>query len=119
MAHITGGGLQENIIRVVPDGLGIAIDASAWPLPPLFDWLQPEGAVVDNEMWRTFNCGIGFTMLVAAEDESAIGQAMDRLGLPQWTIGGVGAWRGSERGWEERRGGERGVRKVTVRGVAA
>jgi len=89
MAHITGGGLQENIIRVVPDGLGIAIDASAWPLPPLFDWLQREGAIVDSEMWRTFNCGIGFTVLVAAEDESAIDQALDRLGLRHWTIGEV------------------------------
>ncbi|PKM07569.1 MAG: phosphoribosylformylglycinamidine cyclo-ligase [Gammaproteobacteria bacterium HGW-Gammaproteobacteria-4] len=97
MAHITGGGLQENIIRVVPDGLGIAIDASAWPQPPLFDWLQREGAVADREMWRTFNCGIGFTLLVATEDESAIGQALDRLGLSHWTIGEVVTCGESER----------------------
>src|SRR5690606_40951339 len=60
MAHITGGGLTENIIRVVPDGLGLDIDASAWPLPPVFDWLQREGNVAQQEMWSTFNCGIGF-----------------------------------------------------------
>ncbi|PKM03782.1 MAG: phosphoribosylformylglycinamidine cyclo-ligase, partial [Gammaproteobacteria bacterium HGW-Gammaproteobacteria-5] len=97
MAHITGGGLQENIIRVVPDGLGIRIDASAWALPPLFDWLQREGAVANSEMWRTFNCGIGFTLLVAADDESAISQALDQLGLSHWTIGEVVKCSESER----------------------
>lgn len=89
MAHITGGGLQENIIRVVPGGLGIALDASSWPMPPLFDWLMREGAVPPPEMWRTFNCGIGFTLLVAPQDESAIGAALDAAGLPHWSIGEV------------------------------
>jgi phosphoribosylformylglycinamidine cyclo-ligase len=65
MAHITGGGLTENIIRVVPDGLGLDIQASSWTLPPVFQWLQKEGAVADSEMWRTFNCGIGFVLIVA------------------------------------------------------
>ncbi|HEY1590076.1 MAG TPA: phosphoribosylformylglycinamidine cyclo-ligase, partial [Rhodanobacter sp.] len=64
MAHITGGGLKENIIRVVPDGLGIALDASAIVLPPVFDWLMREGNVAREEMWRTFNCGIGFTVIL-------------------------------------------------------
>ena len=59
-AHITGGGLTENIIRVVPDGLGLDIDASSWRLPPVFEWLRREGNVAHEEMWRTFNCGIGF-----------------------------------------------------------
>src|SRR5215813_11747082 len=57
MAHITGGGLTENIIRVVPDGLGLALDAANWKLPAVFDWLQREGNVARHEMWRTFNCG--------------------------------------------------------------
>ncbi|MGH8215076.1 MAG: phosphoribosylformylglycinamidine cyclo-ligase, partial [Rhodanobacteraceae bacterium] len=57
MAHITGGGLTENIIRVVPDGLGLAIDSSSWEMPAVFDWLQREGKVPREEMWRTFNCG--------------------------------------------------------------
>jgi len=89
MAHITGGGLSENIIRVVPDALGLEIDASAWPLPPVFAWLQREGQVPREEMWRTFNCGIGYVLLVAPEAVSAVGAELDALDLPHWTIGEV------------------------------
>ena len=91
MAHITGGGLTENIIRVVPEGLGLEIDASAWPLPPVFDWLQREGAVADQEMWRTFNCGIGFVLLVDRDEVAALGGELARLGLAHWRIGQVTA----------------------------
>src|SRR5690606_12129440 len=52
LAHVTGGGLTENIIRVVPEGLGLDIDARAWSLPPVFEWLQREGGIEDAEMWR-------------------------------------------------------------------
>src|SRR5690606_831832 len=79
MAHITGGGLTENIIRVVPEGLGIDVDASAWPLPPVFQWLQREGNVADQEMWRTFNCGIGFVLVVDPAAAAAIESELDRL----------------------------------------
>ncbi|MDH5831174.1 phosphoribosylformylglycinamidine cyclo-ligase [Luteimonas sp. M1R5S18] len=89
MAHITGGGLTENIIRVVPDGLGLEIDASAWPLPPVFDWLQREGNVAREEMWRTFNCGIGFVLVVDRDAVSALGGELARLGLAHWRIGQV------------------------------
>jgi phosphoribosylformylglycinamidine cyclo-ligase len=89
MAHITGGGLTENIIRVVPEGLGLDIDTSAWTLPPVFDWLQREGAVADSEMWRTFNCGIGFVLIVAAEQVAAVESDLVRLGLAHWRIGEV------------------------------
>jgi phosphoribosylformylglycinamidine cyclo-ligase len=89
LAHITGGGLSENIIRVIPDGLGIAIDASAWPLPPVFEWLQREGAIARDEMWRTFNCGIGFTLVVAPGDAAAVEASLARLGLAHWRIGEV------------------------------
>jgi phosphoribosylformylglycinamidine cyclo-ligase len=89
MAHITGGGLTENIIRVVPDGLGLRIDASAWPLPPVFDWLQREGGVAQAEMWRTFNCGIGFVLLVAADAVTATEAGLDLHGLRHWRIGEV------------------------------
>ncbi len=89
MAHITGGGLTENIIRVVPDGLGLDIDASAWKFPPVFDWLQREGAVAREEMWRTFNCGIGFVLVVAPSAVAAIEADLDRLALAHWRIGGV------------------------------
>jgi phosphoribosylformylglycinamidine cyclo-ligase len=89
MAHVTGGGLTENIIRVVPDGLGLAIDASAWPLPPVFEWLQREGAVVPAEMWRTFNCGIGYVLVVAPDQVADVEAALGPSGLAHWRIGEV------------------------------
>ncbi|HET6604971.1 MAG TPA: phosphoribosylformylglycinamidine cyclo-ligase [Xanthomonadaceae bacterium] len=89
MAHVTGGGLTENLVRVVPEGLGLRIDASAWPLPPVFEWLQREGAVPSREMWRTFNCGIGFALIVARSDAKAAAAALDTAGLAHWTIGQV------------------------------
>ena len=89
MAHVTGGALVEKIIRVVPKEFGLEIDASAWPLPPVFDWLQREGAVENSEMWRTFNCGIGFVLMVSAGDATAVGADLDRLGLGHWQIGKV------------------------------
>ncbi len=97
MAHITGGGLTENIIRVIPDGLGLDIEASAIVLPPVFDWLQREGAVPPAEMWRTFNCGVGFVLVVAAADVGAMGTKLDRLGLAHRQIGQVVASSGGER----------------------
>jgi len=97
MAHITGGGLTENIIRVVPDGLGIALDSSAWPLPAVFDWLQREGAVPREEMWRTFNCGIGYTVIVARGEVEATRAELARLGLTAWPIGETVPARGAER----------------------
>lgn len=97
MAHVTGGGLTENIIRVVPEGLGLDIDAGAWPLPPVFQWLQREGAVADSEMWRTFNCGIGFVLVAAADQAGALEQALDALSLQHWRIGEVTAAEGEER----------------------
>src|SRR6185437_14796048 len=89
MAHITGGGLQENIIRVVPDGLGLAIDASSWKMPAVFEWLQREGKVPREEMWRTFNCGIGFTVILARDDAASVQSALAQSGLASWSIGEV------------------------------
>jgi phosphoribosylformylglycinamidine cyclo-ligase len=89
MAHVTGGALVEKIIRVVPKSLGLEIDTSAWSLPPVFDWLQREGNVPREEMWRTFNCGIGFVLMVSPGDVAAIGADLDRLGLAHWQIGQV------------------------------
>ena len=97
MAHITGGGLTENIIRVIPDGLGLDIDASAWTLPPVFDWLQREGAVENTEMWRTFNCGIGFVLVVAPDQLAAVQADLARLQLAHWQIGEVVTAAGGER----------------------
>jgi phosphoribosylformylglycinamidine cyclo-ligase len=97
MAHITGGGLTENIIRVIPDGLGLDIEASAIALPPVFDWLQREGQVAREEMWRTFNCGIGFVLVVPAARQGEVERAHDAQGLVHRAIGTVVPARGDER----------------------
>ncbi len=97
MSHITGGGLRENIIRVVPDALGIELDSSAWKLPPVFDWLQREGNVAREEMWRTFNCGIGYALIVARDQVGTTLDALETLDLQAWTIGEVVPARGDER----------------------
>ena len=97
MSHITGGGLTENIIRVVPDGLALDIDATTLALPPVFDWLQREGSVADAEMWRTFNCGIGFVLIVAPEQVGGIEAELATLRLQHRRIGEVVAASGAER----------------------
>ncbi len=97
MSHITGGGLTENIIRVVPDGLALDIDATTLALPPVFDWLQREGAVANAEMWRTFNCGIGFVLIVAPEQVGTIEAELTTLRLQHRRIGEVVTATGDER----------------------
>jgi phosphoribosylformylglycinamidine cyclo-ligase len=94
MAHITGGGLKENIIRVVPDSLGIALDSTSWTLPPVFDWLQREGRVARDEMFRTFNCGIGYTLIVPRDERESTIAALASLGLDAVTIGEIVPARG-------------------------
>jgi len=71
MAHITGGGLVENVPRVVPDGAQVRIDAARWTLPPVFAWLAKGGQVARAEMVRVFNCGIGMVVVVGAENKDA------------------------------------------------
>jgi phosphoribosylformylglycinamidine cyclo-ligase len=97
MAHVTGGGLTENIIRVVPAGLGLSIDAASWELPPVFQWLQREGNVAREEMWRTFNCGIGFTVLLDKGQVDAAKALLAAHGLDTWVIGAVVAADGEHR----------------------
>ena len=87
LAHITGGGIVENLPRVIPAGLGAIIDPKAWPCLPIFEWLQREGAVAEPEMLRTFNCGIGMCVIVAGSDAAAAtallsghGEAVSRIG---------------------------------------
>ncbi|HWU75781.1 MAG TPA: phosphoribosylformylglycinamidine cyclo-ligase [Rhodanobacter sp.] len=96
-AHITGGGLKENIIRVVPDGLGIALDASAIVLPPVFDWLMREGNVAREEMWRTFNCGVGFTLILPRAAVTAASALLATHGLASSVIGEIVPAQGDER----------------------
>jgi len=73
LAHITGGGLTDNIPRVLPDGLGARLDASAWRREPVWDWIRTSGRISDPEMYRTFNCGIGMVVVVAP---SVVGAAL-------------------------------------------
>jgi phosphoribosylformylglycinamidine cyclo-ligase len=89
LAHITGGGLTENIVRVVPDGLGLDIDTGAWKRPAVFDWLQEHGRITDSEMLRTFNCGIGMVMLAPAADAGRVLAQARGQGLECHDIGAV------------------------------
>ena len=87
MAHITGGGLVENVPRVLQDNLTAVLQRDAWVMPPLFTWLQQHGQVADAEMHRVFNCGIGMVVVVAAVDaERAIAQ-LSAAGETVWPIG--------------------------------
>lgn len=97
LAHITGGGLSENIIRVVPEDLGIRIEASTIALPPVFDWLQREGGIAPEEMWRTFNCGIGFVLIAAPTEAAAMQAQLRDAGLGNRLIGEVTAASGGDR----------------------
>jgi len=89
LAHITGGGISENITRVIPDGLGLEIDLSAWHKPAVFDWLQTRGGIEETEMLRTFNCGIGMVLLVAESSADDICRALEDADEPVHRIGRV------------------------------
>jgi phosphoribosylformylglycinamidine cyclo-ligase len=91
MAHITGGGLVENIPRVLREGLTAELDHAAWPLPKLFSWLQQHGGVADAEMHRVFNCGIGMAVVVAADQADAALAQLAAAGEQVWKIGVVRA----------------------------
>ncbi len=91
LAHITGGGLLENVPRVLPDEVAAVLDARAWPRPPLFDWLQGEGQVADDEMHRVFNCGIGMVLVVAPEHVDAALTRLRASGESAWRIGDIEA----------------------------
>jgi phosphoribosylformylglycinamidine cyclo-ligase len=87
IAHITGGGLVENVPRVLPDHLSARIDLSSWQLTPVFSWLQQAGKVEQLEMLRTFNCGVGMVLAVDAEQEKQCLEQLDALGETAWVIG--------------------------------
>jgi phosphoribosylformylglycinamidine cyclo-ligase len=98
LAHITGGGLTENIPRVLPDQCAVAIDPWSWSRPEIFGWLQQEGGVADSEMWRTFNCGIGMIVIVAAADAETATQQLRAAGETVYRIGEVVAREASQPG---------------------
>ncbi len=89
VAHITGGGLTENLPRVLPQGLGAVIDLSAWKLPPVFAWLQETGQIAEGEMLRTFNCGIGMLLVVAPARADALTALLSKAGERVFRLGSV------------------------------
>ena len=91
MAHITGGGLTENVPRVLPPGLTADLRRGAWPRPDIFNWLQQAGGVDEAEMHRVFNCGIGMVVIVAAADVAATLAHLAASALPAWEIGEIRA----------------------------
>ncbi len=94
MAHITGGGLTDNIPRVLPPGLGVQIDTSTWGQPPIFTLLQRLGDVAWPEMYRTFNMGVGFVLIVHPEDADKVCQKLEELGETCFVMGSVVAREG-------------------------
>ena len=96
MAHITGGGLTENIPRVLPENCVAQIDAQSWPLPKLFQWLQQAGNVEQQEMYRTFNCGIGMAVIVPAEQADAAQAFLAEQGETVYRLGTIRERAGSE-----------------------
>ncbi len=89
LAHVTGGGLVENIPRALPDGARAVLQKSAWPMPPLFKWLQQHGGVAEAEMHRVFNCGIGMVLIVAEEDAAAAMRKLGEAGESVFRIGRI------------------------------
>ncbi|HNP05349.1 MAG TPA: phosphoribosylformylglycinamidine cyclo-ligase [Rhodocyclaceae bacterium] len=96
MAHITGGGLLENVPPVLPESTVAELDKSAWPRPKLFDWLQAEGKVAENEMHRVFNCGIGLVLIVSSAQADAAMAVLSAAGEQVWRIGTIRDRQGSE-----------------------
>jgi phosphoribosylformylglycinamidine cyclo-ligase len=89
LAHITGGGLVENLPRVLPPGTRAHIDTDAWTLPPVFSWLREAGGLDNRELLRTFNCGLGMILAVAAQDTAAALETLERSGERPVVVGEI------------------------------
>ena len=89
MAHITGGGLTENVPRVLPEFTEAVIDTQSWQWPAVFNWLQEQGNVETSEMYRTFNCGVGMIVCVSQDQAAAAVEALNQSGEHAWIIGNI------------------------------
>ncbi|MEM9250514.1 MAG: phosphoribosylformylglycinamidine cyclo-ligase [Pseudomonadota bacterium] len=94
VAHVTGGGLTENLPRVLPDGLAITVDLSAWALPPVFGWLREAGGIEDAELLRTFNSGIGMALVVAPDQAESLSALLMEAGERVIPLGRVAEGQG-------------------------
>lgn len=88
-AHITGGGFTENIPRVLPDGCDFKIEPNSWPRMEVFSWLQAMGNISDDELLRTFNCGIGMVAIIAQDEQDKMLDILEKLGEQAWVIGSI------------------------------
>ena len=89
LAHITGGGLVDNVPRVLPDNTQAVLQRDSWQMPDLFRWLQMKGGVADAEMVRVFNCGIGMAVVVSQQDADAVIACINQQGLHSWCLGEI------------------------------
>lgn len=89
MTHITGGGFIENIPRALPNGVTAMIDVTQFPTPKIFEWLQNQGDITKEEMYNVFNMGIGFTLIVDAQDESKVLDALKAEQINAYKIGEI------------------------------
>jgi phosphoribosylformylglycinamidine cyclo-ligase len=91
LAHITGGGLHDNIERILPQDCHLVIDRAAWPVPPLFRWLQELGSIDREEMFHVFNMGIGFVVIVRPDAADTVRKFLTDTKVTHWTIGQIHA----------------------------
>ena len=96
LAHITGGGITDNLPRVLPDGVHAEIDLDSWQLPAVFAWLRAHGPVADAEMLRTFNCGLGMLAVVPAAEADAVIATLRQHGETVRRVGVIGAGKAAE-----------------------
>jgi phosphoribosylformylglycinamidine cyclo-ligase len=89
LAHITGGGLTDNLPRVLPDGLQASIERGSWPVAPVFEYIRRVGRVAEEEMFRTYNMGIGMVAMVGAEQAEQFEAGLDALDEPHYRIGEI------------------------------
>jgi len=89
MAHITGGGITENLPRTLPEGRTFSLDRGSWTVPPVFSWLQRAGRLEDSEMFRVFNMGVGLVLVVGAAEADAVLSSLHAASEPAWRLGVV------------------------------
>ena len=89
MAHITGGGITGNLPRCFPNGVAAVVDTQGWKRPEVFDWLQKKGQVEQDEMWRVFNCGVGFVMVVPRVQAAKAMASLKKSGAKPFLMGEI------------------------------
>jgi len=89
IAHITGGGFKDNIERILPNDCNVMIETNTWKQPEIFKWIQKQGNISNDEMLRTFNCGIGMILIVERTDMNEVLETLTQIGYDSYQIGDV------------------------------